>query len=159
MSFLSPYVDWSALATPLSRLRVTSRSAGHQDGAWAQRSGQRYFFFCFLESSSTCCLVFRCGVSFLSFLVDWSSFPTPLNRKMWLLEPIGIMRGVLSRLRLVQFSFFERTSSGSVCPPLPHLRSPLPPSVRGQPRVEQLENDDAFKQQVDLARSRTLPWC
>ena len=39
-------------------------------------------FFRFLESSSTCCLIFRCGGSFLSFLVDWSSFPTPPNRKM-----------------------------------------------------------------------------
>ena len=33
MSFLSPFVDWSALAIPLNRLRVTSRSAEHQDGA------------------------------------------------------------------------------------------------------------------------------
>ena len=33
MSFFFPFVDWSALAIPLNRLRVTSRSAGHQDGA------------------------------------------------------------------------------------------------------------------------------
>ena len=33
MSFLSPFVDWSALAIPLDRLKVTSRSAEHQDGA------------------------------------------------------------------------------------------------------------------------------
>ena len=44
MSFRSPFVDWSALAIPLHRLRATSRSAGHQDSAWAQRSGQCYFF-------------------------------------------------------------------------------------------------------------------
>ena len=46
MSFLSPFVDWSALASS-KRLRVTSQSAGHQDGAWAQRSGQCYSFFAF----------------------------------------------------------------------------------------------------------------
>ena len=40
------------------------------------------FFFSLLESSSTCCLVFRCGGSFLCILVDWISFPTPPNRKM-----------------------------------------------------------------------------
>ena len=33
MSFLSPFVVWRALATPLNRLRVISRPAGHQDGA------------------------------------------------------------------------------------------------------------------------------
>ena len=86
MSFLSPFVDWSALAIPLNRLRVISRFAGHQDGAWAQHSGQCYFFFRFLESSSTCCLVFRCGGSFLSFLMD-EFFSHPPNRKIWLLEP------------------------------------------------------------------------
>ena len=103
-NFSSP--DWSALAISLNRLRVTFRSAGHQDDAWAQQSGQCYFFFCFQESSSTCCVVFRCGGTFLSFLVDWSSFPTPTNRKMWLLEPICSRRGVVSRLRLVHFLVF-----------------------------------------------------
>ena len=43
------------------------------------------FFFRFLESSSTCRLVCGCGGSFFSFLLDWSSFPTPPHRKMWLL--------------------------------------------------------------------------
>ena len=40
------------------------------------------FLFRILESSLTCCPVFHSGGSFLSFLVDWSSFPTPPNRKM-----------------------------------------------------------------------------
>ena len=71
MSFLSPYVDWSALAILLNRLRVTSRSAGHQDGAWAQRSGQRYFFFRFLESSPTCCLAPGDWSAFSSSVVTW----------------------------------------------------------------------------------------
>ena len=51
---------------------------------------------------------------FLSFLINWSSFPTPPNRKMWLLEPIGSRRGVLSRLRLVYFFVVKQTASGSV---------------------------------------------
>ena len=46
MSFLYPLVDWSAFAIPLNRLRVTSRSAGQQDGAWVQVSAQ-YFFSAF----------------------------------------------------------------------------------------------------------------
>ena len=82
------------------------------------------FFFRFFESLSTCCLLFRCGGSFRSFLVDWSSFPTPPNRKFWLLEPICIRRGVLYRLRLVHFLFFERTASGSVCAGGCHWRPP-----------------------------------
>ena len=34
---------------------------------------------------------------------------------MWFLEPIGIRRVVLSRLRFVHFCVFERAASGSVC--------------------------------------------
>ena len=47
---------------------------------------------------------------FSFFLVDWSSFPTPPNRKMWLLEPIGSLSAQVG----VIFCFFERTASGSV---------------------------------------------
>ena len=123
ISFLYPSVDWSALAIALNRLRVTSRSAGHQDDAWAQRSGECYFFFAFWSLCPSAVWFFVAEGLFVFFLVDWSSFPTPPNRKMWLLVPIGISRGVLCRLRFnlcIFFCFFERTASGSVCNDVGH---------------------------------------
>ena len=105
MSFLSPFVDWSALASSLNRLRVTSRSAGHQDGAWAQRSGQCYSFFAFWSLRRPAVWFFVAEGLFLLFWWIRVLFP-PLNRIMWLLEPKGIRRGVLFRLKLVHFFLF-----------------------------------------------------
>ena len=115
MSFLPPFIDGSALAIPLNRLRVTSRSAGHQDGVWAECSGLCHFFFSLFGVFADLLSGFSLRRAFSFFSDGLEFFSHPPSRKMWLLEPIGIRRGVLSPLRLVHFFLnFERTASGSV---------------------------------------------
>ena len=113
MSFLSPFVDWSALASSLNRLRVTSQSAGHQDGAWAQRSGQCYSFFAFWSLRRPAVWFFVAEGLFLLFWwirVLFPALPNVTSGAYRYQEGCSVSAQVGAF-----FLSFERTASCSVC--------------------------------------------
>ena len=116
MSFLSPFVDWSALAIPLNRLRVTFWSAGHQDGAWAQRSGQCYFFFFAFRSLRRPAVWFFVaeGLFFLFWWIGVLFPPLPIEKCDFLSQDVAGGVFCLGSGWCIFFFFFERTASGSV---------------------------------------------
>ena len=109
MSFLSPFVDWSALAIPLN---------GDFSICWAKglrlssafRSVLLFFslFGVFVDLLS----FFRCGVSFLSFLV----FSQPSQSKNVTPGAYRYQEGcsVSAQFGATFFFFFERTAFRSV---------------------------------------------